>query len=1360
MLGVETKANETDKFKSDTHEQALDKLGFRGVFGGGLGTGVGVGVGVGVGLGVAASLGGGLGAALGVTDHSGGVGIGVGGLGGRDLPHPGADVPRVGSGAGIVGGGGGRSGVAGGGGAGGGGATKDSVELVKPSLVFDIASLILYRCQALPIRLKILLDRLFSVLPKDEVLQVLHGFGWTEEDYARGYMLQDKHGNPLYKWNMVTPQEEALVLQQFLRFGETKLIVQQLLSQEPPSHSSSLSPHRERHREKERDDFKHHHQQHQHQPHHYQPHQHQRQHHQQQQQQQQQQQEAKNFDSDIKKFIEHANMFLHPLIRNAANPSSLLRPPVPPAPPTLPPAGTPLSSTSLATNLLAANPSLANSLLGNPQLAPSALSMLRLPLPPVSLPNISPNGSLPSGFGSPTSPISGSPLTHLQSMQPFDYRKERKSPSPAPCRPLLDPPSSLPSSKPLIPMGPSSPPAATSGSSQISSTSAVAPLVPTQPPSSMVLTASTPVSMSSESSLGTELHSEDEEAGSTTALNLSISTAGMSPGSTHGNSLGASPGGASAIHMPPKSTTPTLPGGMTPNKRSWNPINMGTSLINPVTGKKRVQCNVCLKTFCDKGALKIHFSAVHLREMHKCTVEGCNMMFSSRRSRNRHSANPNPKLHTPHVRRKISPHDGRTASAHPALLPHTFQQGIQHPSSFPPLGAFPGQFGGINPLTGLPFIPHSAASADLHKQALELHRQTLEMQQASLSKGSSTLDLSRKERLRDENGRRPEQGFGGGISTTVLVDGVGLEPLSSENNMDEQKRLRLEEDCDTKDSLDNDIDDDSMSVDMQSVKGDGMVASPSVNKRKRKSQNPTKFAFRLEDDDLISTDDDDDDDNDDDLNDIDEKDSEYDKNEDKELDAMSDEDEDEANRGDLKSRVSSGASEDRPPKNDKESDGGQRKVSSSSFDDAVESSNALRHLEDLSKGHFANFSSSGLPPNAAASLGLPLTSSTTGVSSSSPRPSDRDSDRDSNPSSPSEDSDGNFQFGEGGFLSGMDIPIDKENPRRCIACGKMFQNHFGVKTHYQNVHLKLMHKCTVEGCNAAFPSKRSRDRHASNLNLHRKLLSTSSDKGGAFPGMPFPGLPFNPALNPELLARLYSDPSALPFGLEALSSHLPTSLPESIFNGDRLSHGAPQPSPFFIPNLLPPFGVNNNLPGMDRKDRSGTPSPQSTTPTTTTINNNNSSSNNNNNNSNNNNNNSNNNSPQGILATGGGGGGGGGGIIPVTSENSTPVPSPPPPASTMAESTTSTSPTWIYNLEDDLPTPDRDGNMPCKFCMSAFPDGVELKEHYEKVHPGDLFPCSVEGCKKVFSSRRKRNAHSVNEGLHQGLGALVSKPET
>lgn len=64
------------------------------------------------------------------------------------------------------------------------------VELVQPTVAFDVASLMLYGTEAMPIRLKILLDRLFSVLQQEEVVHVLHGFGWTYEDYARGYILQ------------------------------------------------------------------------------------------------------------------------------------------------------------------------------------------------------------------------------------------------------------------------------------------------------------------------------------------------------------------------------------------------------------------------------------------------------------------------------------------------------------------------------------------------------------------------------------------------------------------------------------------------------------------------------------------------------------------------------------------------------------------------------------------------------------------------------------------------------------------------------------------------------------------------------------------------------------------------------------------------------------------------------------------------------------------------------------------------------------------------------------------------------------------------------------------------------------------
>ena len=64
------------------------------------------------------------------------------------------------------------------------------VEAVSPSLVFDVSSLVLYGTHAIPVRFKILLDRLFSVLREEEVVQILKGYGWTLEDYQRGYILK------------------------------------------------------------------------------------------------------------------------------------------------------------------------------------------------------------------------------------------------------------------------------------------------------------------------------------------------------------------------------------------------------------------------------------------------------------------------------------------------------------------------------------------------------------------------------------------------------------------------------------------------------------------------------------------------------------------------------------------------------------------------------------------------------------------------------------------------------------------------------------------------------------------------------------------------------------------------------------------------------------------------------------------------------------------------------------------------------------------------------------------------------------------------------------------------------------------
>ncbi|CAG5928581.1 unnamed protein product [Menidia menidia] len=69
------------------------------------------------------------------------------------------------------------------------------VEIVQSNVVFDISSLMLYGTQAVPVRLKILLDRLFSVLKQEEVLHILHGLGWTLRDYVRGYILQVSGGH-------------------------------------------------------------------------------------------------------------------------------------------------------------------------------------------------------------------------------------------------------------------------------------------------------------------------------------------------------------------------------------------------------------------------------------------------------------------------------------------------------------------------------------------------------------------------------------------------------------------------------------------------------------------------------------------------------------------------------------------------------------------------------------------------------------------------------------------------------------------------------------------------------------------------------------------------------------------------------------------------------------------------------------------------------------------------------------------------------------------------------------------------------------------------------------------------------------
>ncbi|GAB0092893.1 hypothetical protein DMENIID0001_079440 [Sergentomyia squamirostris] len=702
-----------------------------------------------------------------------------------------------------------------------------------------------------------------------------------------------------------------------------------------------------------------------------------------------------------------------------------------------------------------------------------------------------------------------------------------------------------------------------------------------------------------------------------------------------------------------------------PVKRQWGsvPINLGTQFINPATGKKRVQCNVCLKTFCDKGALKIHFSAVHLREMHKCTVEGCSMMFSSRRSRNRHSANPNPKLHSPHLRRKISPHDGRSAQPHPMLL----QGHGMIPSGLNPLHPF----GPFPLLTPPPDMRHHLE----FKQNLELHhrleqhekareRESRYQQQEEWSKASRSDQGS----VQDDDGDDDDDDDG------IVVVG-DEEPMSQSvyyEDTSDNKKSEAEDTDDNmqpedfsvfrdkaKHSLSSDADDitsnvdsneDSVSLaDTHGVKDDSGSCLP--NKRKRKSQNPTRCTIMGSD--HMSNEEDSTDLNfsgsvqeepqplikrvrsDEEL--LGSKESpkilpsppltpaNHDhrrvlsppitrtvvKSEPVDVKQEPEEEDEQPENLTLDLSARKRTSTPIPPKADvnanekKDEEDIKPMVSSPKIrtpppvtDDVPlrlkkevsPERNALRRLENLSQNHFNelimsrnNFLGPQFPPLSfmVGSGGAPGSPARSGASSP-----DLGTGNES-PGDEGDSEDDMYDPYENGNFLGMDVPIDKDNPRKCTACGKVFQNHFGVKTHYQNVHLKLLHKCNVDGCNAAFPSKRSRDRHSANLNLHRKLLSTSSDRPEDM-SMEKPFSSLASPLHTELLARLYADSHGLPLNLEALKQQLPSSHPltEHFLNGAGGTPGSDHhrfpPTPHGTPGplLFPPLGGLAGFPGL------------------------------------------------------------------------------------------------------------------------------------------------------------------------------------
>ncbi|KAH8327353.1 hypothetical protein KR074_010129, partial [Drosophila pseudoananassae] len=602
------------------------------------------------------------------------------------------------------------------------------------------------------------------------------------------------------------------------------------------------------------------------------------------------------------------------------------------------------------------------------------------------------------------------------------------------------------------------------------------------------------------------------------AIEMQICSGGKIDGSCTLGSGSMSGSGSIASSSPQRITRLVLASkksqfpGSGSNKRQWGsmPSNLGTQFINPVTGKKRVQCNVCLKTFCDKGALKIHFSAVHLREMHKCTVDGCSMMFSSRRSRNRHSANPNPKLHSPHLRRKISPHDGRSAQPHPLLLqaPNGLMAGLT------PFGSFP-------LLTPPPDLRHhhtviSGTGATQAGGAVDLKHNQKYLKRPYIDNGmvpdSGTFDVrSRKQQVEPEGeDEDDDEVLEVGIRIAeddddvadgddddyddlegegILVVGDELDSIlegaerhnlqiGPKNEIAETKKrptLALTSHTHTKEVRSADI------FSLTTCEKEETLALVAASKRKRKSQNPVRCPVQNFPDSSLDCD----------------------------------------IAADLSLKkvcLPVKPKEIIVPAKEPEILGESTKAIPSPpltpYGDpktVVNIKTELPEESDLSlnqENHYLR--ETDIKMESPEEIGFDSAESRYAdillkpkflgdnkfeVQDYHSKSGNNNNVIEENPKAKSEDNVSNHHETELELESEPEVPIDRENPLRCMACGEIFKNHFHLKTHHQSVHLKLHHKCNIDGCNAAFSSKRSRDRHSSNLNLHRKLLSTSDDNG-------------------------------------------------------------------------------------------------------------------------------------------------------------------------------------------------------------------------------------------------------------------------
>ncbi|KAL1007507.1 hypothetical protein UPYG_G00087730 [Umbra pygmaea] len=806
---------------------------------------------------------------------------------------------------------------------------SSQVEIVHSNVVFDICSLMLYGTQAIPVRLKILLDRLFSVLKQEEVIQILNALDWTLQDYIRGYVLQDIAGKVLDRWAIMTFEEEIATLQQFLRFGETKSIVE-LMALQDKEGQAVLVP-------------------------------------------------STRTNSDIRTFIERSTP-------RTVTPNSLS------------PKVEKLSSSSV-------------------HHFENFINSMAFMLPFQLL------GSVPA-------PLLGSPPAALQQQQTGQMEQSLQGQR--------------------------------EGDENLNT-------LPGPPPNESSQVGSSSASCTSDLDRAGENHVE----GLSAMPKMEAEDFPTSDNYSDGPS------------------TPCTPSMMNSDLSQMSPDSklqrsMDRNGVGGVGGgslkKGRVYCSACDKTFYDKGTLKIHYNAVHLKIKHKCTIDGCNMVFSSLRSRNRHSANPNPRLHMPMNRNNrdkdlrgggnLSADEGSEAGDKPRseyprssipaslssspdshksigsyMVSHvdstTSSTMLHHINSFPTMGHgilfpnlktvqpvlpfyrslvtpaeianTPGQHLPSLPVlsSSVPFKHNSTTGQDLcsasvdpvpkkksrkSSMPIKIEKEAVEREEGA-GEGSGSEDVSP---LHGRDREEYERGGGGyrclrqaGEEKDMEDRGVFLARERGER--DEMKRPRSRsmerEKCGPRDQEDRDEEEMSRHAEMRVITCASSPYDGKLCHRENQSLSMSRdhTETKREEGDRLNP-----------------------QHPDKLCDTECD---------DTDHRLTNGA--------------------------------LFRFCDrekDGTEGCIEDYTDSSLLQSR------------------------RDSEEEA---------------------------LERnELPHHCEICSMTFKNPFSVKMHYRKVHLKEMHMCTVAGCNAAFPSRRSRDRHSSNHNLHHKLLT--KDPYGPSPSSLYP----------------------------------------------------------------------------------------------------------------------------------------------------------------------------------------------------------------------------------------------------------------